>query len=426
MIVLRHFLCYQDPWLLFFSKRPISKFLKAFDLIFYFSYHDRPGTGFHVFAWVAHDAKTSSCSGLLRSDDPVTLPTKFSRRPILPDASHPKSLGNQGKNIKALDTMMRFIVTASAVITGGSAVYFYIFHQRLSSRIQHKSHSGKLSAPSPKPIEIESVPETIFTDQYYAIYDHSSKFVSRDSLPKNVPTEQLFSKLVRRNMTAFTRFPQALVIRLISRTPEEQRSFKSSHISSLDFNKGDLVCGVYRVVARTKNKVEFEITMKNMEFVNGRLAISFRETESEVVFSSETLMWRRSDETQAMPMEKPLLRWMHETASWWLLDSGVKYLMEIESWGIRLCKSFLWSLEACFSLSPILASSCVYGGLVSNRWEWLEHTQVIVRIPSLVISYNANVFSSSSLSSMSSQFLLIITKATFILGSLFSSSNQRP
>lgn len=227
--------------------------------------------------------------------------------------------------------MMRFIVTASAVITGGSVVYLYLFHQRLSSRIQHKSHSGKLSAPSPKPVEIESVPETIFTDQYFALYDHSSKSVSRDALPKNVPTDELFTKLVRRNMNAFTRFPQALMIRLISRAPDEQRSFKSSHISSLDFNQGDLVAGVYRVVARTKNKVEFEITMKNMEFINGRLALSFREAESEVVFSSETLMWRRSDETQAMPLEKPLLRWMHETAAWWLLDSGVKYLMEIES-----------------------------------------------------------------------------------------------
>jgi hypothetical protein len=227
--------------------------------------------------------------------------------------------------------MMRFIFTASAVITGGSAVYFYLFHQRLSSRIQHKSHSGKLSAPSPKPIEIESVPDDIFTDQYFALYDHSSKSVARDALPKNIPTEQLFTKLVRRNMVAFTRFPQTLMIRLMSRAPEEQQSFKKAHLSSLDFTQGDLVCGVYRVIARSENKVEFEMTMKNMEFINGRLALSFRETENEVVFSSETLMWRRSDEKQAMPLEKPLLRWMHETAAWWLLDSGVKFLMEMES-----------------------------------------------------------------------------------------------
>ncbi|KAF3385058.1 hypothetical protein F1880_002395 [Penicillium rolfsii] len=235
------------------------------------------------------------------------------------------------KDTNSLDIMMRFIITASAVITGGSVVYLCLFHQRLSSRIQHKSHCGKLSAQSPKPIEIQSIPETIFTDQYFAHYDHTLKSVSRAALPHNITTQQLFTKLVRRNMNAFSRFPQALMIRLISRAPEEQRSFQASHISSLDFNKGDLVCGVYRVIARTENKVEFELNMKHMEFTNGRLALSFRETESEVVFSSETLMWRRSDEAQAMPLEKPLPRWMHETATWWLLDSGVKYLMELES-----------------------------------------------------------------------------------------------
>ncbi|KAJ5689962.1 hypothetical protein N7462_004354 [Penicillium macrosclerotiorum] len=227
--------------------------------------------------------------------------------------------------------MLRLIITASAVITGGTAIYLYTVHERLSSRIQHKSHCGKLSAPSPKPLEIESIPEDIFTDQYFALYDHSSKAVSRDSLPQNIAAEELFTKLVRRNMIAFTHFPQAWMIRLVSRAPEEKQSFKASHISSLDFRPGDLVGGVYRVVARSGNKVEFEIKMKNMDFVNGRMAISFHESETERVFSSETLMWRRSDETQTMPLEKPLLRWMHETAAWWLIDSGVKCLTEIES-----------------------------------------------------------------------------------------------
>ncbi|KAJ5160255.1 uncharacterized protein N7482_007259 [Penicillium canariense] len=227
--------------------------------------------------------------------------------------------------------MLRFIVTVSTVITGGSAIYFYMLHRRLSSRIEHKSHRGKLSASCPKPIEMESIPETVFTDRYFALYDHASQSVQRPSLPKNVSTDQLLTKLVRRNMTAFSHFPQALMIRLVSRAPEEQRSFKASYISSLDFDQGDLVCGVYRVIARSKNKVEFEIKMKNMEFINGRLAISFREMESAVVFSSETLMWRRSEETQSMPLEKPLLRWMHETAMWWLIDSGVRYLVEMES-----------------------------------------------------------------------------------------------
>lgn len=225
--------------------------------------------------------------------------------------------------------MMRFIFTASALITGSSAVYFYICHQRLSSRIRHRSHSGTLTTSS-KPVEIESIPDSVFTDEYYALYDRSTRAVLRSELPSSIPTDQLFTALVRRNMTAFSHFPQALMIRLLCETEEEKTSFKSSRISSLDFEKGDLVCGVYRVVRREKNKVEFEMKMKNLEFVDGRLAISFSEMEEEVVFCNETMMWRRADETRSMPLEKPLLRWMHETAAWWLIDSGVKYLMDLE------------------------------------------------------------------------------------------------
>lgn len=224
---------------------------------------------------------------------------------------------------------MRFIFTASAIITGSSAVYFYICHQRLASRIQHRSHRGKLTASS-KPVEIESVPDSVFTDEYFALYDRSTEAVPRSELPSSIPTDQLFTALVRRNMTAFSHFPQALMIRLLCGTEEEKQSFRSSQISSLDFKKGDLVCGVYRVVAREKNKVEFAMRMKNLEFVDGRLAISFSEMEDEVAFCSETMMWRRADETRSMPLEKPVLRWMHETAAWWLIDSGVKYLMDLE------------------------------------------------------------------------------------------------
>ncbi|KAJ5122469.1 hypothetical protein N7448_003603 [Penicillium atrosanguineum] len=225
--------------------------------------------------------------------------------------------------------MFRLIFTATAVLTGSSVVYFYIFHKKLSARIQHRSHCGKLAA-SAKPCEIESIPDAVFTDKYFTLYDWSSKSVPRYLMPGCTTTEELFTKLVRRNMTVFTHFPQALMIRVGCTTAEEIHSFKTSHISSLDFDKGDLVCGVYRVIARSKNKVEFEMTMKNMEFVNGRLALSFKEKGGDVIFSSETVMWRRADESRTMPLEKCVVRFMHETAAWWLIDSGTKYLMDLE------------------------------------------------------------------------------------------------
>ncbi|KAJ5629907.1 hypothetical protein N7528_003564 [Penicillium herquei] len=226
--------------------------------------------------------------------------------------------------------MIRLIATISAVLTGSSVLYFLVFHHRLSSRIDHTSQKGTLSK-NPKPVTINSIPQSVFTDQYFALHDRASKSVLRESLPCSIPTELLFTRLARRNMTIFTHFPQALMIRLMSNSSEEKRSFKASHIASLDFHEGDLVCGVYRVVARSNNKVEFEIKLKGMEFVNGRLALSFKEEGNTVVFCTETVMWRRVDEKQTMPLEKPVLRWMHETAAWWLIDSGVKYLTELET-----------------------------------------------------------------------------------------------
>jgi hypothetical protein len=76
--------------------------------------------------------------------------------------------------------------------------------------------------------------------------------------------------------------------------------------------------------------VEFEMKMQGLEFVGGRLVLSFCEKADEIVFCSETFMWKRKDEVRRMPLERRGVRWMHETAAWWLVDSGVKYLLDLE------------------------------------------------------------------------------------------------
>lgn len=124
------------------------------------------------------------------------------------------------------------------------------------------------------------------------------------------------------------------MLAMVSKTPEQKRTFKKSHIAALDFQKGDVACGVYHVNVRRRDKVEFEIRMHGVDFVEGRLVIRFQEVEQEgkdlIIFFSETCMWRRVDEKRRMPLERRGLRWMHETAAWWLVDSGVKYLMDLE------------------------------------------------------------------------------------------------
>ncbi|KAJ5355901.1 hypothetical protein N7517_010510 [Penicillium concentricum] len=230
--------------------------------------------------------------------------------------------------------MIRLIFTTTAIITSSSAIYFYIFHSGLSKRVTHQSYTGTLSA-APKPASIKSIPEPVFGDGYFTVYDHASKSVPRASLPSSETTDMLFTRLVRRNMRAFSRSPQALMLAMASKTSEQKESFGTGHLSELDFEVGDLVCGAYRVVVRSKDRVEFEIKVEAVDFVQGRLSISFEEDGSHgeermVVFSSETVMWKRKDEVRKMPLERPPVRWMHETVTWWLLDSGVRYLVYLE------------------------------------------------------------------------------------------------
>lgn len=233
------------------------------------------------------------------------------------------------RNLLASTVMIRSTITAAAILAGSSAVCLYLFHQRLSSRVEHVSQSGKLGLTKSRPISIESVPDDVFTDNCFALHDRASKSVSSDALPANIPVELLLTKLLRRNMITFTRLPQALAMKLSSRSLDERHSFDPALINSLEFKEGDLVCGVYRVIVRKDHKVEFEMKMKGMEFLNGRLATSISQTGDQVVFSTETFMWRQTNDTRKMPLERPLVRWMHETASWWLIDSGVDYLKNL-------------------------------------------------------------------------------------------------
>lgn len=219
---------------------------------------------------------------------------------------------------------MLTIITVSAILTGSSAIYLYYFHQSLSSRIHHSSHYGTL--PPSTSDTITSIPKAVYTEEYYTVYDYASRPVSRRCLPGLEPAE-LFTRLIRRNMSTFARFPQSWTIWVI--TPFAQRnSFKASHIRSLDFKEGDIVCGLYRVVARTSSSVEFEFMPPSP--AKGRLVLRFQDADGDMVFSSETVMWKSKDDRTQIHLERPGLKFMHEMAAWWLLDSGVRYLMDLE------------------------------------------------------------------------------------------------
>ncbi|OOF93060.1 hypothetical protein ASPCADRAFT_8007 [Aspergillus carbonarius ITEM 5010] len=214
-----------------------------------------------------------------------------------------------------------FILAASL----GTLTYLTLLHRCLKNRIDHEKRYGTL--PSSESMAIATIPPEIYTSEYYALYDRASRRVPRQLLPHQKDAD-ILTIFLRRNMMAFANFPQAYMLWAIS--PAATRTtFHASHISSLDFNKGDLTCGIYRVLERSADKVEFGMTHQGVE---GRLVFRLWDEDKDVVFASETAMWTRVDEQRAtMPLENPVLRFFHELAAWWLLDSGVKYLVDLDA-----------------------------------------------------------------------------------------------
>lgn len=54
----------------------------------------------------------------------------------------------------------------------------------------------------------------------------------------------------------------------------------------------------------------------------------------DLVVYGETVMWKKvEDKKLVLPLERKLARGMHEVTSWWLLDSGVRYLMGLKGEG---------------------------------------------------------------------------------------------
>lgn len=218
------------------------------------------------------------------------------------------------------------ILLVSALLTF-TAASLYIIHRTLNSKL-HASHQSTI--PTAISARIRSIPEDVLTsqDKYTKFYDRSLRSVSRRLLP-DVPLPDLFTCLLRRNFTAFAHFPQAWILRL-STPSHDRHTFSSDYVQSSDFKEGDRICGVYRAVVRTENQVELAMARGA---VTGRLVIGYEYDEDKemVNFSNETVMWTPKDnEGGKIPLENPFVRFLHEMAAWWLMDSGIRFLMDLE------------------------------------------------------------------------------------------------
>ncbi|RDL38548.1 uncharacterized protein BP5553_02888 [Venustampulla echinocandica] len=217
-------------------------------------------------------------------------------------------------------------IVASVLVIGCPVTYLLYLHRSLSRTTSRTSKQGLLTESTSH--SISSIPSSDLTSEYFMVHDRAYKSIPASLFPA-LGQEELLTTYLRHTLSLFSsRFPQAYLIRMVS-TPEEKRTFKHDYIRALDFKEGDLVCGAYRVAVRTKGKVEFEI--KTMGIVKGgRMVISIEEKADEWECSSETVMWKRVGEKSPMPLERGILKWSHELASWWLLDSGTRYLMGLK------------------------------------------------------------------------------------------------
>lgn len=132
-------------------------------------------------------------------------------------------------------------------------------------------------------------------------------------------------------MAAFAHFPQAWLLWFSCRSGSTERgSFRKGYIQKLEFGEGECVCGVYRVAARKENQVELEMSRGA---VGGRLVVGYDvdKIKETVSFSNETIMWCQKDEGRGkIPLENRMLRFFHEMTAWWLMDSGVCFLMDMD------------------------------------------------------------------------------------------------
>ncbi|EAW15270.1 uncharacterized protein ACLA_059340 [Aspergillus clavatus NRRL 1] len=220
---------------------------------------------------------------------------------------------------------MKSIIPLTSAVLGTAAIGIYLYHETLRSRLITKSQHGHL--PRSLATHITTAPESVFTAQTTAVYDSASTAVPRAQLP-NLSTHDLLTRFLQRNMSRFARLPQAYILRAMS-TAAEKPGFDAARIQALEFREGDSVCGAYRVVLRTAERVEF--ALKPMGVIQGRLVVSLTEDgDGRVVFMNETLMWRPVGEKVVMPLETGVGRWVHELTAWWMLDSGVRYLMGLK------------------------------------------------------------------------------------------------
>lgn len=165
---------------------------------------------------------------------------------------------------------------------------------------------------------------------YRVAHDKVVKYMVHSAFMMSEDREAKFTKLLRRNMTSFSRMPQGWLLWIALKTPDQRRTFTLDHIQSLDFKEGDVVCGNYHVVKRTPLRVEIELQPpKALGPVSGLMIISVRPRNDGAALVTETIQWTKKDSGAILPLERWIGGFLHSVASRWLVITGAAYLRSL-------------------------------------------------------------------------------------------------
>lgn len=238
----------------------------------------------------------------------------------------------------------------------------YVFYTSWTVYRNTTSVSGTLpsrdesSAPGTShPVEPHSLPDEIANDRSRWVVAYE-KVVSKPLLPSSLgylpeqsspsgsttQPSRLLQQVSRAMHKAFSRTPQATIIRRAISEPLNKGSFDPEWIDNLSFKLGDIVNGVYKVSSVTNDeatgseRVELLIDIPPSykgPSVRGLILAAIEPApsadsdhkgavERKIVFVNETWMWRPVDEKPTL-LETSFGRWFHRLLAGWLVLKGI-------------------------------------------------------------------------------------------------------
>lgn len=230
--------------------------------------------------------------------------------------------------------MARNIVfSAGALLTTSAVIYLIYLRQSLFRNLKYEETRRILNYNLLQTDNVESLPVDLFEPgKYHVATDRASKSIPRANLPQYDNHSVLLTKYLQKNMSVYAKMPQSLLLKFAYASPESKRSFQPSVIQTLDFQVGDLVCGVLRVAHRTPDKVEFAMQpLEGLPPMAGRLVISIQDHGAVFEFVTRTIQWKKSEDKFALPIERKSIAWLHELTSVWLLQTGTEWLCKLKS-----------------------------------------------------------------------------------------------